>query len=112
MEDVLLSIKNLNHKYNEKPAISNINLEVNKGEIYGFIGRNGAGKSTTIKLIVGILPLEDGDIYIDGASLKQNSKLCKSKCAYIPDNPDLYNYLTGIGYINFICDLYSPRQKI
>lgn len=103
----MLKINNLTQKYNDKVAVSDISLSVNSGEIFGFIGHNGAGKSTTIKTIVGILPISEGEIFIEGNSIANNRKLCQSITAYIPDNPDLYGYMTGIGYINFICDIFK-----
>lgn len=104
---MVLEIKNFTQKYNDKVAVDNISLEVDNGEIYGFIGHNGAGKSTTIKSIVGILPVEHGEIIIDGQSIALHRKACQRISAYIPDNPDLYGYMTGIGYINFICDIFK-----
>lgn len=92
---------------NKKKAVDDLNLEVEAGEIYGFIGHNGAGKTTTIKSIVGINEFNEGDIYIDGVSIKENPIECKSKIAYIPDNPDIYLSLTGIGYLNFIADIFN-----
>lgn len=103
----MISIKNYSKTYTKgKFAVKNLSLEIEQGDLYGFIGHNGAGKSTTIKSIVGILPFEDGSITIDGISIKDNPLECKKKMAYIPDNPDLYDSLTGIQYLNFICDLF------
>lgn len=97
-------------------AVKNLNLEVKKGDLFAFIGHNGAGKSTTIKSIVGILPFDEGEIYIDGVSIKENPVECKKQIAYIPDNPDLYESLTGIQYLNFIGDIFkvssSKRKEI
>lgn len=97
-------------------AVKNINLEVQPGDLFAFIGHNGAGKSTTIKSIVGILPFEEGEIYIDGISIKENPVECKRRIAYIPDNPDLYESLTGMQYLNFIGDVFkvpsSERKSI
>lgn len=108
----MLEISNFTQKYNDKVAVDNLSLKVEDGEIFGFIGHNGAGKSTTIKSIVGILSVEEGDIIIDGKSIKTNRKECQKIAAYIPDNPDLYEYMTGIGYINFICDLFKvPKDE-
>lgn len=90
-----------------KRAVSHLNLTVKSGDIYGFIGHNGAGKTTTIKAVVGILGFEEGDILIEGKSIKKDPLFCKSKIAYIPDNPDLYEHLTGIEYLNFIADVFG-----
>ena len=104
----MLSIKNFSKTYKGgKKAVSNLNLEIEAGDIYGFIGPNGAGKTTTIKAVAGILDFEEGDILIDGSSIKAQPVACKQKLAYIPDNPDIYDYLTGIKYLNFICDMYG-----
>lgn len=109
---MVLEIKNFTQKYNDQIAVEDISLEVDAGEIFGFIGHNGAGKSTTIKSIVGILPVRQGEILIDGKSISNHRKECQRMCAYIPDNPDLYEYMTGIGYINFIADIFKvPQQK-
>ena len=112
MSNPILEIKNFTQTYNDFVAVKDLSLTVNEGEIYGFIGHNGAGKSTTIKSIVGILPVEVGEIYVDGHLVSNERKLCQSLCAYIPDNPDLYGYMTGIGYINFVCDLYQVPLDI
>ncbi|MBQ3047271.1 MAG: ABC transporter ATP-binding protein [Clostridia bacterium] len=104
----MLEIKNLTKIYGGTfKAVDGLNLTVNGGEIYGFIGHNGAGKSTTIKAVVGALGFEDGDIIIDGKSIKDDPIACKKVMAYIPDNPDIYEHLTGIQYLNFIADIYS-----
>lgn len=103
----MLEIKNLSKTYAKgKKAVDDISLSIADGEIFGFIGHNGAGKTTTIKCVVGILDFEEGDIYINGKSIKEQPILCKQEIAYIPDNPDLYEQLTGIQYLNFICDIY------
>lgn len=102
----MLSIRNLTKTYGNKTAVSGLSLEVEAGDICAFIGHNGAGKTTTIKAAVGIIDFE-GDIFIDGVSIKENPILCKRKFAYIPDNPDLYEYLTGIQYLNFIADIFK-----
>ena len=109
----MLSIKNYSKTYsNGKKAVDNISIEVEAGDLYAFIGHNGAGKSTTIKSIVGILPFEEGEIFVNGISVKQNPVECKKLIGYIPDNPDLYNSLTGMGYLNFIGDLFKvPSSK-
>lgn len=112
----MLIIKNLTKIYKGgKKAVDNLSLTVESGDIYGFIGHNGAGKTTTIKCIVGIHNFESGEITIDGISVKKNPIQCKEILAYIPDNPDLYEYLTGIQYLNFIADIFqiskAEREK-
>jgi ABC-2 type transport system ATP-binding protein len=107
----MLRIENLTKTYGEKKAVDNLSLHINKGEIYGFIGHNGAGKTTTIKACCGILQFDRGEIYIDGISIKKDAIACKKKIAYIPDNPDLYEYMSGIKYLNFIADIFAvPKQ--
>lgn len=106
----MLKIEHLTKSYGEKKAVDDLSLHIEKGRIYGFIGHNGAGKTTTLKSIVGILKLEEGEIYVDGKSIKQEPMACKSIIAYIPDNPDLYEYLTGVKYLNFISDVYQVSQ--
>lgn len=104
----MLKIKNLTKLYKgSDKGISNLNLEIANGDIYGFIGPNGAGKTTTIKCVVGIQGYDSGEIIIDGTSIKDDPMECKKKLAYIPDNPDLYEYLTGIQYLNFISDIFK-----
>lgn len=104
----MLNIQNLTKTYKGgKTAVKNLSLKVEPGDIYGFIGHNGAGKTTTIKAIVGITPFESGEIFVDGTSVKEHPLECKSKIAYIPDNPDLYEYLTGIQYLNYIADIFQ-----
>jgi len=104
----VLEIKDLTKTYHGgKIAVSDLSLNVQSGDIYGFIGHNGAGKTTTIKCVVGIQKFERGDIFIDGVSIKQDPIQCKSMMAYIPDNPDVYDYLTGIQYLNFIADIFG-----
>lgn len=111
----MLKIINLSKSYKNKKAIDSISMEVKKGEIFGFIGHNGAGKTTTIKSIVGIHDFEEGDILINSKSIKKNPIECKKDIAYIPDNPDLYEALTGIDYLNFIADVFridkSEREE-
>ncbi len=108
----MLEIKNLTKTYfGGKAAVSNLTLTVEPGDIYGFIGHNGAGKTTTIKSIVGIHDFDSGEILINGISIRENPISCKQIMAYIPDNPDLYDYLTGIQYLNFIADIYQIPQK-
>ncbi|MGN1398531.1 MAG: ABC transporter ATP-binding protein [Erysipelotrichaceae bacterium] len=107
----MLKIEHLTKKYGEKIAVDDLNIEINSGEIYGFIGHNGAGKTTTLKACCGILPFEEGTITIDGMSIKENPIECKKIMAYIPDNPDLYGYMTGNKYLNFICDIYQIEKS-
>ena len=107
----MLEIKNFTKVYGEgKKAADNINLTVESGDIYGFIGHNGAGKSTTIRAIVGVLDFTEGEILIDGHSVKDETIECKKVTAYIPDNPDLYENLTGIQYLNFIADVFEISE--
>lgn len=104
----MLEIKNYTKKYdNGKVAVSNLSLLIESKDLFAFIGHNGAGKSTTIKSIVGILPFDEGDILINGISIKDDPIACKKQIAYIPDNPDLYESLTGIDYLNFISDVFD-----
>ena len=104
----ILKIKNYSKSYNgSKKAADNVSLTVESGDIYGFIGHNGAGKSTTIRAVVGVLDFNEGEIYIDGHSVKKDPLECKRLTAYIPDNPDLYENLTGFQYLNFIADLFG-----
>ena len=108
----MLRIENLTKVYGEKKAVDNISLHINRGEIYGFIGHNGAGKTTTIKSCCGILNFEYGNIFIDGMSIKEKPIECKKIMAYIPDNPDLYEFMTGIKYLNFVADVYGvPKTE-
>ena len=103
----MVEIKGLCKSYDNKRVVDNLDLTINNGEIYGFIGHNGAGKTTTIKCLIGILSFEKGEILIDGLSIKDKPIECKRKIAYIPDNPDLYNYMSGIDYLNFIGDVFN-----
>lgn len=108
----MLQIKKLTKTYKGgKKAVSDLNLTVEAGDIYGFIGHNGAGKTTTIKCIVGIHDFDEGEILVDHMSVKANPLQCKSVMAYIPDNPDLYEYLTGIQYLNFIADIFHVSAE-
>lgn len=111
----MLRIENLTKTFGEKRAVDNLTLNIAPGEICGFIGHNGAGKTTTIKAACGLLQFDAGEIYIDGLSVKLDPIACKSRTAYIPDNPDLYEFLSGIKYLNFIADVYGvaadARQK-
>lgn len=108
MGNIMLDIKGYTKVYSEgKKAADDVNLTVESGDIYGFIGHNGAGKSTTIRAVVGVMDFTEGEIYIDGHSVKDESMECKKITAYIPDNPDLYENLTGIQYLNFIADVFG-----
>ena len=106
----MLRIEHLTKTYGEKRAVDDLSLHIEPGQIYGFIGHNGAGKTTTLKSAVGILSFDSGEIYIDGISVKEAPIECKKRIAYIPDNPDLYNYMTGIKYLNFIADIFGVEQ--
>lgn len=103
----MLKIDNLTKIYGDKKAVDNLSLHIMPGEIYGFIGHNGAGKTTTLKSVAGILQFDEGEIHIDGKSVKAQPLECKRITAYIPDNPDLYDYMTGIKYLNFISDIFG-----
>lgn len=108
----MLRIEHLSKVYGEKKAVDDLSLHILPGEIYGFIGHNGAGKTTTIKACCGILQYDSGEIYVDGISLKENPLLCKSKLAYIPDNPDLYEFMTGIQFLNFVADIFGVSGTV
>lgn len=108
----MVSIKNLTKTYKEgKKAIDNISLEIKSGDIFGFIGHNGAGKTTTMKCLAGIIDFDEGEILIDGKSVKENATECKSIIAYLPDNPDIYLNMTGIQYLNFVCDIFKVNKS-
>lgn len=108
----MIEIKNISKIYNgEKKAVDNISFTVNDGEIFAFIGHNGAGKTTTIKSIVGILDFEEGDILVNGISIKKSPIECKKQMAYVPDNPDLYENMRAIDFINFVCDMYETSAE-
>ena len=107
----MVEIKGLCKSYDNKRVVDNLDLAINDGEIYGFIGHNGAGKTTTIKCLIGILSFEKGEILIDGLSIRDKPIECKRKIAYIPDNPDLYNYMSGIDYLNFIGDVFNVTNE-
>lgn len=108
----MLRIENLTKTYGEKRAVDNLSLHIAPGEIYGFIGHNGAGKTTTLKAVVGILQFDKGEVFIKGESIRNNPLACKQKIAYIPDNPDLYEFMTGIKFLNFIADIFGvPEEK-
>ena len=107
----MLNIEHLTKRYGEKTAVDDLSLHILPGEIYGFIGHNGAGKTTTLKSVVGILPFDEGEITIDGISLRGDPLACKQILAYIPDNPDLYDYMTGSKYLNFIADVFAVPSE-
>ena len=107
----MLKIEHLTKKYGTHTAVDDLSLHIEKGDIYGFIGHNGAGKTTTMKAVVGIHDYDEGTILIDGISVKEHSLKCKQMISYIQDNPDLFDYLTGIQYQNFIADIYDISKK-
>ena len=107
----MLKINNLTKKYGDKVVVNNLSLHIAPGEIYGFIGHNGAGKTTTLKSIAGILDYDSGEILIDGKSAKSEPLACKAVTAYIPDNPDIYDFMTGIQYLNFIADVFKVSES-
>ena len=109
---MMLKIDNLTKSYGDKKAVDGLSLHIQKGEIYGFIGHNGAGKTTTLKSVVGILGFDSGTILVDGVSVKDDPMECKRKIAYIPDNPDLYEFMTGIKYLNFIADIFGVSAGV
>ena len=111
-EKNMLKIEHLIKIYGDKKAGDDLSLHIKPGEIYGFIGHNGAGKTTTLKSIVGILQFDSGEIYIDGRSIKESPIECKKNFAYIPDNPDLYDFMTGIKYLNFIADIFGVEESV
>ena len=103
----MLKIEHLTKKYGDFKAVDDLSLHIAPGEIYGFIGHNGAGKTTTLKSVVGILQFDNGEIYIDGTSITADPLKCKKEIAYIPDNPDIYEFMTGIKYLNFVADIFG-----
>ena len=111
----MIEIKNVTKKYGNKVAVDNVSFTVNDGDVFAFIGHNGAGKTTLIKAIVGLHEFDEGDIIINGVSIKENPVACKKMMAYVPDNPETYEHMKAIKYINFICDMYEvdtdTRQK-
>ena len=110
----MLKIEHLTKIYGDKKAVNDLSLHILPGEIYGFIGHNGAGKTTTLKSCCGILRYDSGEITVDGISVKENPLECKKRIAYIPDNPDLYEFMTGIQYLNFVADIFgidAERRK-
>ena len=108
----MLRIEHLTKQYATKKAVEDLSLHIEKGEIYGFIGHNGAGKTTTIKACCGILKFEEGEIYVNGISVKKDPLSCKKEIAYIPDNPDIYGYMTGIQYLQFIADIFGVPANV
>lgn len=108
----MIEIKNVTKKYGSKLAVDNVSFTVNDGDIFAFIGHNGAGKTTLIKSIVGIHDFDEGDILIDGMSIKDKPVECKKLMAYVPDNPETYEHMKAIDYINFICDMYETPTEI
>ena len=107
----MLRITDFTKTYGEKTAVDNLSLHIAPGEIFGFIGHNGAGKTTTLKACCGILQFDKGEIFIDGKSVKTDPIGCKQQIAYVPDNPDLYEFLTGIQYLNFVADIYGVSKE-
>lgn len=107
----MLKIENLTKCYDEKKALDDLSLHICPGEIYGFIGHNGAGKTTTLKACAGILQFDAGEIMIDGISIKNDPLACKKEIAYIPDNPDIYEFMTGIQFLNFVADIFAVSAK-
>ena len=113
MENIILDIQGLTKTYGKtKKAVDNLTLSVCAGDIYGFIGQNGAGKTTTLRSVAGILPFDEGEIYIDGHSVKAEPVACKQITAYIPDNPDLYEFLTGVQFLNFMGDMFGVEKNV
>ena len=113
MENIILDIQGLTKTYGKtKKAVDNLTLSVCAGDIYGFIGQNGAGKTTTLRSVAGILPFDEGEIYIDGHSVKAEPVACKQITAYIPDNPDLYEFLTGVQFLNFMGDMFGVETGV
>jgi ABC-2 type transport system ATP-binding protein len=108
----MIEIKNVTKRYGEKKAVDNVSFTVNDGDIFAFIGHNGAGKTTLIKSIVGIHDFDEGDILIDGMSIKDKPVECKKLMAYVPDNPETYEHMKAIDYINFICDMYETPTEV
>ena len=108
----MIEIKNVTKKYGNKVAVDNVSFNVEDGDIFAFIGHNGAGKTTLIKSIVGIHDFDEGDILIDGMSIKKNPVECKKLMAYVPDNPETYEHMKAIDYINFICDMYETPLDV
>ena len=107
----MIEIQNVTKKYGDKPAIKNVTFTINDGEIFAFIGHNGAGKTTLIKSIVGIHDFDEGDILINGKSIKKDPIACKKEMAFVPDNPELYEQMKAIDFIDFVCDIYEISQE-
>ena len=107
----MLQIQHLTKSFGKKKAVDDLSLTIAAGEIYGFIGHNGAGKTTTIKACCGLLPFEEGEITVDGISVKKDPLECKKRLSYLPDNPDLYNFMKGIQYLNFVADMYGVGKN-
>ena len=108
----MLKINHFTKTYGDKKAVDDLTLHIHAGEVYGFIGHNGAGKTTTLKSVAGILQFDGGEILVDGVSIQADPLACKKKMAYIPDNPDLYDFMTGIQYLNFVADIFGvPTQE-
>ena len=103
----MLQISHLSKSFGDKKAVDDLSLHIAPGEIYGFIGHNGAGKTTTLKSVAGIMQFDSGEILIDGVSIQKDPIGCKKKMAYIPDNPDLYEFMTGMQYLNFVGDIFA-----
>ena len=108
---IMLELIDFSKSYGDKLAVNKLSLKVEPGDICAFVGHNGAGKTTTLKAVAGILDFDKGDILIDGVSIKDDPITCKKKMAYLPDNPDLYEFLKGIDYLNFICDIYEVDDR-
>ena len=107
----MLRIEHLTKTYGDKKAVDDLSLHIQPGEIYGFIGHNGAGKTTTLKSVVGIISFDEGEIFVNGSSVKADPITCKKQLAYIPDNPDLYDFMTGIAYLNFVADIFGVETQ-
>ena len=107
----MLRIQHFTKSYGDKKAVDDLSLHIRPGEIYGFIGHNGAGKTTTLKSVAGIMQFDQGEILVDGVSMKRDPLGCKKKLAYIPDNPDLYDFMTGVQYLNFVGDVFGVSAK-
>ena len=109
----MIEIRNVSKSYNgKKKALDNVSFKVNDGEIFAFIGHNGAGKTTLIKMVIGILDFDEGDILIDNKSIKTNTIECKKIMSYVPDNPDMYENMKAIDFIDFVCDMYETPYEI
>ncbi|MBQ3921474.1 MAG: ABC transporter ATP-binding protein [Firmicutes bacterium] len=108
----MLRIEHLTKVFGEKKAVDDLSLHIQKGQIYAFIGHNGAGKTTTLKCAIGILKPEQGEVYVDGVSIKDDPIGCKEKIAYIPDNPDLYGYMSGVQYLDFVADIFKVPSDV